>query len=492
MADIENEAPAPAPLPTQLRYSDIATRAIASERVERNFTPSNGTDFNGSTNKIVRIPIALPHGYFLDCDNSFLRAKVTISRTNASGSDLSAVFLDGGLQALIRRLSIEGPDGSQIEVIDDYSLIAKIIDDYTIDPDNASSYGAIMTGQAPGAPNSSVNIEMPAYSASGNVTAVSKTISMKFKSGILGHKSKYLPLGYLQNHPLTLVLELHDDASALAIAPLHASTGTTGGVNRNKFLTTAASDTTSQAGLAYKVSEATMVCNTVQLNQETTSLFEQLIRSTGGVQMSTTMYQRVAIKSLAVSETGKQVVNLPIRSRSCRALLHAIRKQADTSDVKCFSNSARRHLQITDYRHLIGGVSIPVSEITTGATNQVQALSEVMRVFDSVNSNHAKGIVQADRLGQVDNESHLGSDDMRAYIPSANGQNQCAFVIGQSFEDFPNQSGLESGTDFSSQTQDVQLHMTCTTPAAVNLVTSFAVVDAIVTLTSDGMMFVSS
>lgn len=417
---------------------------------------------------------------------------MTISRTNGSGSDTSKIFLDGGLQSLIRRLSIEGPDGSQIEVIDDYSLIAKIIDDYTIDSDAASSYGAIMTGQAPGAPNSSVDFHMLGNGVSGALTSVSKTIAMKFKSGILGHKDKYLPLGYLQNHPLTLVLELHDDAAALAIAPVHASTGAVAGVNRNGFLTSTASDAASKAGLAYKISEVTMVCNTVQLNQETTSLFEQLIRSTGGVQMSTTMYQRVAIKSLAASETGKQVVNLPIRSRSCRALLHAIRNQADTSDLDCFSNSARRHLQITDYRHLIGGVSIPVSEITTGATNQVQALSEVMRVFDSVNSNHAKGIIQADRVGQTDATSHQGSDDMRAYIPSANGQNMCAFVIGQSLEDFPNQNGLESGTDFSSQSQDLQLHMSCTTPAAVNLVTSFAVVDAIVTLTSDGMMFVSS
>ena len=96
--------------PKSLDYSSLLPLGVKGVSKARKFQPNNGATFD-ATNNIIRVP--LNSTGWVDGQHSYV--SMTITLTSAAGGTM---IYDGGPQALIRQLRIEGSDGSELERID--------------------------------------------------------------------------------------------------------------------------------------------------------------------------------------------------------------------------------------------------------------------------------------------------------------------------------------------------------------------------------------
>ena len=129
MAD--DEQTAPLPLPKEMMYSSLLERAAPSERTTRLFQPNNGSTFSSSTASEIRIPITLPHGTFLDSNSIHLNMGVTLSVTAAASAKVCD--LDGGIDSVLREISVIGPDGAILSRTSSYNVLSAQMKTLTMD-----------------------------------------------------------------------------------------------------------------------------------------------------------------------------------------------------------------------------------------------------------------------------------------------------------------------------------------------------------------------
>src|SRR5210317_790894 len=108
-------------MPMGLRYDLAVSDSIPANRNIAQFLASNASVF-GVSNNTIRINVS--SGSFLDLKNALLQyeLKNTTSQT---------IQLDGGADCVINRIRVLSSDGSEIERIDSYNIIASILDQYT-------------------------------------------------------------------------------------------------------------------------------------------------------------------------------------------------------------------------------------------------------------------------------------------------------------------------------------------------------------------------
>ena len=95
--------------PSGVNYANLLPLGTRGTAKARKFMPNNGNTFT-SQNNIIRIP--LNSTGFLDTEHSYLSFNIQCTTAVAAAAGVG-VKLDGGANALIRRLRIEGSDGAK-------------------------------------------------------------------------------------------------------------------------------------------------------------------------------------------------------------------------------------------------------------------------------------------------------------------------------------------------------------------------------------------
>ena len=83
----------------------------------RKFFPNNGSTFQSNSNNVIRIPLNGP--FFLNAPDSYLYFEMFCNYSAAAGN--ANTWLDSSAHSVIQRLRIEGPDGAELERIEDYN-----------------------------------------------------------------------------------------------------------------------------------------------------------------------------------------------------------------------------------------------------------------------------------------------------------------------------------------------------------------------------------
>jgi len=448
--------------PTGVAYADILPLAITGSASMRLFYPEAGQTFSSTTKQIIRIP--LTGAGFMDAQHSILRFTISVAGADAA--------FNGGAYSWINRLRIEGPDGEEIERIDNYNLLHSMLDianttysqhstvdsvleGKNVDPaahslgptittnqlltsDKAISGTAnnnlVITNGNPDANPSQVTlgtaltpVTITANSDWAYMNNLSRnlmggaeirqnkeyTFTVKLASGLLNAK-RYIPIGFIRGRGLTLELTLEDTLTAL-----FGSASVT----------------------SYTIKNVQYQAHIMELSSEFNSRFQQMLLANGGI-----MFHGVSYYHALQTQTNTSSFNiqLPIRARSLKGILLAMREVANINVAS--KNSFRRlGWGLTDYQFFIGSSVYPQNPVTfnaptddlTGSNNsrnlKAEAYKEVMKVFA--------------RLNDVDYDPRM----------DAITWNDPYFMIGSDLERFPHDSGVrESGLNTASRADNIE------------------------------------
>ena len=105
--------------PKGVKFGSLLPMGVKGKQVTRKLFPQNGSTFSSATNNVIRIPLNGP--FFLNGGDSYLSFDVAVK--NSGSSAITAAKLDSSAHSLINRLRIEGPDGSEVERIEDYASL---------------------------------------------------------------------------------------------------------------------------------------------------------------------------------------------------------------------------------------------------------------------------------------------------------------------------------------------------------------------------------
>lgn len=448
--------------PSGVKYSDLISQAVDAVSTERRFVPQNATTFNPTNVRHIRIPITIPAGHFIDTSHSFLRFKIK-NNTPTTNSYTAPIIPDPHWgTCLFRNLKWEGSDGAQLESLNHYNLLTAQLYQLQVGQDHYGTLGSILQGHST---DSALSGGKPIK------TGESFTCSTPLVSAFW-NSHRYLPLGWVKGSAVNLELELDDAKNCFYQAD-----------NASK---TAGAATAAE----YSVENVELVLHTVYFNSQFNATFEAMLNSIGGIQWSSTGYNSL----ISILGAGSEVnVNLPVRAMSLKGLLHSMQDTVVATTQAAFALSARTSRLMKNYIHYIGGASFPIQKVEIEATNQGHALSELLKMFGTLGS-IAQGSKLIDGPGDT---GYTGAAASNAYYPNTVGgtaDNQCAFMFGNDFENFPGDHML-SGLDMSSQAMPVNLRAevtASTTTGKTTILTTFVHSDVIFTLTSDGVISVSN
>lgn len=453
--------------PTGVSYADVLPLAITGSASQRLFYPEAGQNFDGSSKQVIRIP--LTGAGFLDAQHSLLR--FAISAKGAAASQRLA----GGAYSWINRLRIEGPDGEEIERIENYNLLHNMLDSATTTYNQHNGVDSVLEGKSQnlgdhtlveggtsGTQNYVVsNVDTINLTASNASTAVwtnnnttaatitSTTVSptstnnsklymggatirgasadfgnkhfftVKLVSGLLNAK-RYIPIGFIRGRGLTLELTLAD-------------------------LNVTFANNTSSPFTDYRISDVQYQAHIMELSSEFNSRFQQMLIANGGI-----MFHGVSFTNTVTTVTASSTLNiqLPLRARSLKGILISLRDTAKINSAT--ANSFRRMgWGITSYQFFIGSSVYPQNPVqfqqdtlTWAATAirdvKAEALKEVMKVFA--------------RLNDVEYDPML---DASSWVDPY-------FMLGIDLERFPHDSGVrESGLNTAARADNIELRITC-------------------------------
>lgn len=106
--------------PKGVKFGSLLPMGVKGKQVTRKLFPQNGSTFSSATNNVIRIPLNGP--FFLNGGDSYLSFDVAVKNLSSSAA-ITAAKLDSSAHSLINRLRIEGPDGSEVERIEDYASL---------------------------------------------------------------------------------------------------------------------------------------------------------------------------------------------------------------------------------------------------------------------------------------------------------------------------------------------------------------------------------
>lgn len=84
-----------------------------------------------NASNVIRIPLNGP--FFLNGSDSYLRFTAELE---AKPDSATHAYLDSSAQSFVQRLRIEGPDGSELERIEDYNVLHSLLTDFQVDRDH--------------------------------------------------------------------------------------------------------------------------------------------------------------------------------------------------------------------------------------------------------------------------------------------------------------------------------------------------------------------
>ena len=484
--------------PDKVKYSDLISQGTDCTTTERVFVPNNGTTFNYSNVKTIRIPLAIQSDHFLDTSQSFLRFKIKNTTASVPSAHKADIYPDPTYYSVFRRLRWEGSDGQSIEDLNHANLLHSMLYRLQVGQDHYSSIGTLVNGGA------------DTSSPFGHNQGIGSGESITVTVGLLStfwNAHRYCPAGFVKGSPLTLELELDNPEHCLY---------SQGNVN-----TTTGAISGTLPTINYEITNVELVCQAVHFSSGFNQTFNQMLQSVGGVQYHSTGYHSV----VNVAQSGSDVnINIPVRTMSLKGIVHVLQDNdiMNTHNRFCLSERVSRFMK--DYVHYIGGASFPIKKVQLSYENQGHAFMELLKCFGNMNNIHASSHFKRD-LGMTLDQAKgklLASGEtttataeagvttrykqINAFYPKTRVEDnkgtstdKCSFLIGHDFENFQDQN-LISGLDLSSQSLPITLQATvqnytgssAATDNTPTIITSFVHSDYIYTLTSDGVISTSN
>ena len=369
------------------------------------------------------------------------------------------VIIDGGATSVFQDCSIVGPDGTILEETRNLNLVSDVHRVMTSNKEYAESYGHLTCGVPSSTKDSAARIRFAKDGTSGSGL---KTLCCNLPMAFFNQSGAYCPAGFISGAPLTI---------SLTLAPVVKCLKSLGTVT----------------GLSYSINNVKFVAQTVLLDSTTTSTFQSLMESVGGIQTAGKSYFNVTNTHIPSGSDSVQSVTVPARVRSLNCLVTAMYDGASQVSQPAFSITNRVARKISQVHSSIGGTRYPTSPILISATNQGEAINEMLKCRSMVGDNRATGMLRsANGVG----DATIGNLEADAYYPSDGSDNFCSFFITQNFKDFAGDESVESGMNLSSQTSNIVSEYHLTTTASTQLY-SWAYCDVIFTYLSSGVVAAS-
>jgi hypothetical protein len=454
--------------PAGVRFGQLLPLGTKARSYTRRFIPSNGTTFT-PTQRVVRLELNGP--MFMDPRHSFL--KFDLTPLDSSGSQIGGVvnansnisFSSG--HNIIERLVITGPDGTELERIENYNVLAEMMLDFTVSDDNIRSYGSYTAGIGDMADNGLQGYEtiVGAFTTADGT----RTLCLKLISGLLQNK-RYLPLLALRGSGLVLELYL----SPLATA----------------FYSEASPENATEVA-DYRLTNIEYVARCVDFDESFNRTFMDILRSNGELQFHGTSFHNFVYT--ASWQTGYQNIPIAERARSLKAIFAIQRVQSHTANIYYDSLATRERAGTVSYVFNIGGMRYPSAPIKFSQAaygGAAEGLIELQKAFGNLTDVQFAGRMDNRHPQSVNIGQFRGAFDLFKY------------AIGIDLENYPQDTDtLESGLDTLSQSLPLYLEIEYANVANIKSTDVdsgtiirfdfFSMVDVIYVLSADGLLSAS-
>lgn len=387
--------------PDSVKYSSSPVESTSADS-ELTIFRSELNEYNPTNNKFIRINLPVADKSWIDWSDSVLSMKLTNMSYATSGSDGPAhAAARTQLSNLIKSVSVINSQGQQIEYINNYNLIVNIMDDYTVGESHKAGVDQLLGGGSPnGKPEEAVTIAGAAGNA-GTANGGEKVLVDSLMTGFTSGQF-LIPIGYCIGQSMSLVIELEDPATCLAL-----------------FNTTV-----TNLVAAYKVENVQIRAKQISFNSAFNQVFEENLMEAGpeGINYITETFLHNQ-GTLTSGTSGQQNIQFSTNPRSAKYILAAMRLEADITNKQKYSIGLRSSAAIDQYSWEISGKIYPTQPIEVKDDNVSESFANVL-----------------DCLGQIGNINHntllsAKAGDSNLYY-AANQATSQKFVSGLVLEDF--------------------------------------------------------
>lgn len=425
--------------PSGVNYTDIIPLAMSAKATTRKFRPQTTNTFlYSSGQRTIRIP--LTSSGFLDPMHSFLRFKIRGITTPAStAANTQKLRLDGSASCWINRLRVEGSDGSELERIESYNVLAAMLDTIVVNHDTSAGLDSVMSGKnvpyygsaVANFPNYGAFIPTsggPSASPGSDNAGVRASYVVRLASAMF-NTDKFIPVGFISGAGLTLELQLEDPRTAFVVQE-------PGQV------------------IDYEISDIEFVGHVMEFSTEFEQAFGASLMQRGPVYFHGTTY-----RNYVYTVTNSTQFSIPVaeRCRSLKALLVAIRDNADTSSQTAYSVSRRTGHNLKQYQFKIGSVVYPQQPVNFDdetnvapffIPNRSEAFAETLKAFAGLSDLR----IAPNVYGTTTNSDPAAANSFQDWW------NDPQFILAVDLEKFPGDTGRkESGLNTAAQALQIEI-----------------------------------
>lgn len=410
------------------------------------------SEYNPTSNKFIRINLPVADKSWIDWSDSVLSLKFTNRSFDDTSASTSESAVKTELQNLIKSITILNSQGEQVEYINNYNLIANLMNDYTMSTSHKNSVENILAGgSSDGDPNGAFEVA----GANSTTEADGSSIIMVDKLMCGFCSGQYLlPLGYLVGQAPAIILELETPSTALKV------------------------NTNANNNVAYKVSDVQIRAKQIRFNSAFNEAFERTLAEAGsvGINYITESYLHNQ-SSIPSGTTGQFNVPFSTNPRSAKYILAMGRLETDVQNQDKFSLGVRSSLAITQYSWEIAGKMYPTQPIELSDTNYAQGYANVLDCLGQIGAlNHSNLITRA------------GTNTL--FYNNTQGTAQ-KFVAGLVLEDFNSATNpsIYSGANLSTVGQMTWRPQIGTALSAAYRIDLFTSIDMSIHFTADGRCY---
>lgn len=415
MENIQSSPEPQASLPLSLRYNLGITDTIPADKSIARFQAANASTFKPSGNNTCRVNVS--SGAMLDLSGAYLEFEFT-------NLDANSVQFDGAADCVLHRVRVLDQSSSEIERIDNYNLLASVLDQY-VNNDSGSKVSHALKGAVDNSINA-VSLDDSAVSAAtaGGAdptaaevdTAIEAAIAqLAITGGAAGSKvynqktsmtmnqnvkRKFcvdLKLGWFNSKTRKLLPANTPFQLELSFAP------------SNQCLVAA-------AGTAdYQVEN--VVLNVPQIEIKDPAFVARMNQKlASGMSWKSQSYGHYV--GTTSGSSGKDVVQIACRHRALKGLMSIFRDQSRVSLLTKYKLSVRSIDVLSRYVYNFGAEQLPHHgvELSTGAArptngqlahidvatnayNLSEAYGEVCRLFGNLYNPDASGLIGLENYG---------------------------------------------------------------------------------------------
>jgi hypothetical protein len=364
-------------LPQSLNYLDVKPSAMSaiSKRIEY---PSMNSTYGPSDVARIKIPTGV-YGEFLDCQQSYLRIKITNS-TVTDAPAATSVKLDNNIACVIKKFELYGLNGSQLLYsLDNYNVANILLREIKESGAERTSFNSLLVGSLY-SNNTNIGAEL---AEDASATYIHIPICPVLSS-------KLLPIGQIaQDLEIRITFETAQNALVCT-------------------------NNTDVPG--YSISDLAYIGQVVQCDSSTT---EAILAQNNGmfVWKDSGFYHHFASWDNASSQNR---FLLPYKFSSLRTV-YVTKRHSGQIAVNKKSLSSRTMCEDTDgysYYFQVGSQLVPQRAINVSETNLAEHCCECLRAIHALNDlSHASGVNSSNFaiVGAADNGKHFVATEMESF-----------------------------------------------------------------------------